>query len=99
MSRIGADVFASRLERLKESKQFQKVSPYLLPVSIFHLSRYSIFLFLMIIIFLSFKQAEIPKDPKSIPSVFFDSAFVDLLKSTSGNVFLALFHCEYVPLS
>ncbi|KAJ1554940.1 hypothetical protein HK405_003669 [Cladochytrium tenue] len=32
VSRIGADVFISRVERLKEAKQFQKVSPYLTPV-------------------------------------------------------------------
>ncbi|KAJ3219199.1 hypothetical protein HDU67_002195 [Dinochytrium kinnereticum] len=31
VSRIGADVFASRIERLREAKQFQKVSNYLLP--------------------------------------------------------------------
>lgn len=31
VSRIGADVFMSRIDRLKESKYFQKVSPYYLP--------------------------------------------------------------------
>ncbi|KAI8848660.1 p115 like vesicle tethering protein [Chytridium lagenaria] len=60
VSRIGSDVFASRIERLRESKQFQKVSPYLLP-------------------------PETEKESKGLPDVYFDTAFVEQLKSTYGE--------------
>ncbi|KAJ3246039.1 hypothetical protein HDU78_008047 [Chytriomyces hyalinus] len=55
VSRIGGDVFMSRIERLKDSKYFQKAA-------------------------LSFHPAG---DSKMIPEVYFDAAFVDLLKSSS----------------
>ncbi|KAI9366912.1 p115 like vesicle tethering protein [Zopfochytrium polystomum] len=58
-SRIGADVFISRIERLKESKQFQKVSPYFIPSE---------------------------REGKALPDVYFDAAFVDLLKSTADSL-------------
>ncbi|KAJ3098419.1 Vesicle-mediated ER to Golgi transport protein [Phlyctochytrium planicorne] len=61
VSRIGSDVFASRIERLRESKQFQKVSNYLLP-------------------------PDFDKDSKTLPEVYFDLSFVDLLKSTYDSL-------------
>ncbi|KAJ3027203.1 UNVERIFIED_CONTAM: hypothetical protein HDU68_004253 [Siphonaria sp. JEL0065] len=55
VSRIGGDVFVSRIDRLKESRFFQKAALY-------------------------FDGAD---DSKTVPEVFFDVAFVDLLKSSS----------------
>ncbi|KAJ3317466.1 Vesicle-mediated ER to Golgi transport protein [Blyttiomyces sp. JEL0837] len=61
VSRIGADVFVSRIERMKESKYFQKASPYLEP-------------------------SEPLKDTRSLPDVYFDKMFVDLVKSTAESM-------------
>ncbi|KAI8618455.1 p115 like vesicle tethering protein [Chytriomyces sp. MP71] len=74
VSRIGGDVFMSRIERLKDSKYFQKAS----------LSFAALYL-----------QAV---DLKTMPEVYFDPAYVDLLKSSSGkierrNVFGVFQHC------
>ncbi|ORY51870.1 hypothetical protein BCR33DRAFT_655702 [Rhizoclosmatium globosum] len=56
VSRIGGDVFVSRIDRLKESRFFQKAALY-------------------------FTGAD---DAKTLPEVYFDVAFVDLLKSSCG---------------
>ncbi|KAJ3417304.1 Vesicle-mediated ER to Golgi transport protein [Chytridiales sp. JEL 0842] len=60
VSRIGADIFVSRLERLKESKYFQKASPYLISNEL--------------------------NNSKGLPDVYFDTAFVELLKNTSDSM-------------
>ncbi|KAJ3060158.1 hypothetical protein HDU98_003840 [Podochytrium sp. JEL0797] len=54
VSRIGGDVFVSRIDRLKESRFFQKAALY-------------------------FTGSD---DSKALPEVYFDIAFVDLLKSS-----------------